>query len=396
VGADAPRRRADLLAAAPERLGVSTALAVQRSLGNRALTARIQRYRTTQMGPVGRVSDAGGLILLDKQSLYATDQLLQAAQGALAGVGAVVTLRAVDGTTYYGKSFSSLGAQFDTVGYRKVQLAVNGPAVARQLWQRLQAKQPEAGFRSFADCYRTAMMVAGLNPALGNQVEKLPLAGGDVAVMGGLRASEAGAGSPAARAAASFFEHALPAFRTTLLQRADSAQFADIVAALDRYGRATGKAKPPMGHAAYKKILADQVARPAFAQQFGINEFAAPQVGQALTQVNDPEEKAAGEKLGRDLWNFHWAGVVLRDGADYVTLENCAIELDEVTNEELQHNSDFLNADKTVKSQRFTKQDIINNRWYFQMYGAGATSFHSQNLANVHATPSAITLPFAK
>jgi hypothetical protein len=143
----------------------------------------------------------------------------------------------------------------------------------------------------------------------------------------------------------------------------------------------------------YKKILAHAPAKALFSTTFGINEALAPAIGTAITQVNDVAEKDASHE---EKWNFHWAGVIMRDGADYVTLENCAVELDDATVEELRHNSDAFRENRTVISGMYTKQDLINERWYFKMHGTGAQSFHSENLLDPHATPSAITLPFAK
>ena len=387
------------------------ALALQRAAGNQAVARAlragaappglIQRFRESRMGRVGRVSGGGQLILTTSKVLYATSEAIDASRTALSAVGALVTLAPAEGVALRGKSFPDLDAQFRDREYRRVVPAINGPAVAGKLWERLKQKQPGGSFRTYADCYRTGMMAAGLNPAGRNQAEKLPLpggAGGDVPVMSGLKASEAGTASPAARAAASFFEHALPRFKTMLESGAHANKFPPIVGDLARYERATGKQKLDTGHAVYRVILENEEARQLFVKEFGINEFASAEIGQALTQVNDPQEKAEGEQEGKDLWNFHWAGVVMKDGPDYVTLENCAIELAEMNEKELAENADFaLPGGNLLPSKKFmTKQDIISDRWYFQMYGAAEQSFHSQNVENVHATPSAITLPVAK
>lgn len=62
-------------------------------------------------------------------------------------------------------------------------------------------------------------------------------------------------------------------------------------------------------------------------RKYGINRFAVPRVGQAIT-VNEPSG-----------WNFHFAGVIMKGGPDYVTSEN------------------FPGSGRTSQS------------WYFEMYG---------------------------
>jgi hypothetical protein len=59
------------------------------------------------------------------------------------------------------------------------------------------------------------------------------------------------------------------------------------------------------------------------AQESGLNEFAAPEVGEAFNYTTIvSENQTADESLEDDVWNFHFAGVVARSGEDRVTLEN--------------------------------------------------------------------------
>lgn len=55
-------------------------------------------------------------------------------------------------------------------------------------------------------------------------------------------------------------------------------------------------------------------------------------------------------------WNFHWAGVVMKDGTDNITLENYADG---------------------------KGYDSVNTDWNFQMYGTvkKGQTFHEQHLA---------------
>lgn len=142
----------------------------------------------------------------------------------------------------------------------------------------------------------------------------------------------------------------------------------------------------------YRKIIANRQLAHMFGAIFKVNEFIEPKIGQALAQFNDEAQKKAediagikredeierrrlaGEapavdtlpREGRDLWNFHWAGVIMKDGGDYVTLENLSVELTSVKNE----------------------------LWYFAMYGPGEQSFHTQASKDSHVGNYPLTLLF--
>jgi len=92
----------------------------------------------------------------------------------------------------------------------------------------------------------------------------------------------------------------------------------------------------------------------AFDKRTGINRYARPEVGEGFTMATggEPDPLAPGGLT----WNFHWAGVVMRDGEDVVTLENYSV----------------------------SRPMVQNDRWKFQMYGPAAKagqSFHEQHEA---------------
>lgn len=122
----------------------------------------------------------------------------------------------------------------------------------------------------------------------------------------------------------------------------------------------------------YADIQKHKIAGSLFNQSYSINEHAKIAVGQALVQVNEEDEyqksnsgNLRDDKDQRiDLWNFHWAGVILMDGADYVTLEAV--------------------ADAAASG--------LTANWMFRMYGAGAQSFHSENEKDEHVGSAPMTL----
>jgi hypothetical protein len=378
-----------------ETLDPATIISLQRTFGNQAVARMpmLQRFRASYRGGATKqVSENSQIVFEGPKRLFATSAAIRTAANALTAVGAVVTIRSSrDDTTY----------NIDGQDYSKVELAINPQAVRGALYTRLQSKQPDdGGFGAFADCYRTSATTTGFNPSDRNEpAAELRLPTGVVPVMTNKEALTHGVDqTPAGRAAASFLLDALPKFVPVLqAEPAPPPEFAGIIQQLTQYAtKAAGSEKTNHGRRIYKAILAQARAKALFSSTFGINQDITPAVGTQLTQYNDPAEKAEAETRGESKWNFHWAGVILTDGSDYVTLENCAVELDDATAQEIAANSDAFHPDHTVKHPRFTKQDQINDRWYFKLYGQGAQSFHAQMLNDPHATESALTVPINK
>jgi hypothetical protein len=118
--------------------------------------------------------------------------------------------------------------------------------------------------------------------------------------------------------------------------------------------------------AIYGDIQEDAVIGSLFNRTYSVNEHAKVAVGQALVQVNDENERLASVAgtLGKDLWNFHWAGVLMMDGDDYVTLQAVA---------------DQMASTLTVN-------------WWFKMYGTGKQSFHSEEKKDTHVGTRPLTM----
>ena len=70
-------------------------------------------------------------------------------------------------------------------------------------------------------------------------------------------------------------------------------------------------------------------------------------------------------------WNFHWAGVVMKDGGDNISLENYAIMFKSTGDPK----KDAENREKAY--------NWVNRDWVFQMYGTEkkGQTFHEQHLA---------------
>ncbi|MHB8629531.1 MAG: hypothetical protein ACYDEO_25450 [Aggregatilineales bacterium] len=427
-GSSSTRDELDRHAIDPDHLTASDMLHLQQTVGNQAVqrllarrsqaqhqtTSAVQRYKTSRLWPGAKISDNGGFIFVGPKEIYASVPTLKRANEALAAVGALVKLHSVDDTTH----------NFNSVDYLRIGPTINSEVVKGKigpLWTRLNAKQPgDGGYRSFADCFRTSGTVSGINPGARDQKEKLILKTGDIPLLTVGQAREKGGGdTPAARATLSFFLYAFPLFLGILkAQTTIPDTQTEIISQLAKYvALPDGPAKVQRGPDIYKLILAQPQAKGLLMSTYGINEEIVPAIGTALTQVNDEKEREleAQKEHPEDKWNFHWAGVILNDtgSKDYITLENCAVELSDATDAEIAINSDAFTegallegetamseetkrARRGVKRQNFTKQDLINERWYYRLAGSGDDSFHEQNLKDPHATPSAITLNMGK
>jgi hypothetical protein len=114
----------------------------------------------------------------------------------------------------------------------------------------------------------------------------------------------------------------------------------------------------------------------------GINTAADPEVGGAYTmntEYNMPGSDVVREADGtaKMRWNFHWGGVIMKDGANNITLENYAVMFEETGDPK----KDAENAEKAY--------DWTNRGWNFQMYGTvkKGQTFHEQHLeTGTHGT----------
>ncbi|TNE92568.1 MAG: DUF4157 domain-containing protein [Deltaproteobacteria bacterium] len=106
-------------------------------------------------------------------------------------------------------------------------------------------------------------------------------------------------------------------------------------------------------------------------KQLGINAYAAPDVGEGFTMSTEYDMPGAAEVPGKNRWNFHWAGVVAKDGADVISLENYAVTAD------------------YAASMGVNSFDFVDRAWVFEMYGTKRfdQSFHAQHLGSgTHGT----------
>ncbi len=127
--------------------------------------------------------------------------------------------------------------------------------------------------------------------------------------------------------------------------------------------------------------------RRAFDKFAGINASANPEVGQTYTTVS--EAKMPGFKRHGFTWNFHWAGVIMKDGGDNLTLEGYAVMAGEQEIADLRATYTGAELDKKLKELGAKYAEWINREWVCQMYGTKklAQTFHQQHLkSGTHGT----------
>ncbi|AVO38765.1 hypothetical protein [Pukyongiella litopenaei] len=116
----------------------------------------------------------------------------------------------------------------------------------------------------------------------------------------------------------------------------------------------------------YMAIAEDPALMDALSRELGLNQYARPAVGDAMCQLNDDIRKEEAEDEGRDIWNYHWAGVVMvNDDGSFMALENLSVE----------------------------DQRAVNEDWYFALYRPdGDGSFHAVNCHDDHVVANATTM----
>jgi hypothetical protein len=248
--------------------------------------------------------------------------------------------------------------------------------------QRLEkANKNVDGYITHADCFMNAQTVMGVeDTATGSLNSVAPLFVHDskrsqikpinkTKIQAGPTSTISG--NAPTRGYLAFLEHALPAFYATLdkkLNKTDAEK--DF---LSKWRRETLNGFL----AAYRELSGKEeyaAVLEAFSLQFGVNTHMSPDIGEGLAVINQPYERAEMQNAiengesnpDNELWNYHFAGVVMKDDDDYVTLENYSVGNDTVDNQE----------------------------WIFQMYGTGDQSFHAAMKSKKGIGKSALSLSF--
>jgi hypothetical protein len=264
------------------------------------------------VGKLARVSDDGTMVVRqDSQygshKLYATRPQIKASNERLKSAGSVVRLKEsgepMTGTPPELNKPGVIGKCMDLVSVEPENVATSTSGTTMEIW---------------ADCGRCARDVMGIGGGSGKNYDKVT-----ATYTEGGKVVKTDASSPKA--------------------------MADEIMA-NTLGKDAWFDKANAGWEKYKAMTASE--RDQFDREHGINKYVTPDVGGGYTMAT-----GGAPYPGKRTWNFHWAGVVMSNGSDHVTLENYAVGYAEA----------------------------VNTDWDFQMYGSASKAgqtFHEQHKAS--------------
>ena len=133
------------------------------------------------------------------------------------------------------------------------------------------------------------------------------------------------------------------------------------------------KLKTPSAGKEAKKMYWELGAagRAEFDKMAGTSASANPEIGGGYTMATEYDMPGSAAVPGKMRWNFHWGGVVMKSGADNITLENYAVTAE------------------YAKSKGVDQYDFSDRAWNFAMYGTvkAEQSFHAEHLGTgTHGT----------
>jgi hypothetical protein len=128
----------------------------------------------------------------------------------------------------------------------------------------------------------------------------------------------------------------------------------------------------------------------AFSAAFGINEYANPDVGETYTMAT--EYDMPGFKYMGATWNFHWAGVIMKDGSDNITCEGYAIDPSskiKAARQKYNKPADAAKLRDEIAQIRKWASNYIDRDFRIQMYGTtkkDQTFHHEHSESNTHGS----------
>lgn len=334
--------------AAPTSMGGGAhETAAQQSKADETAAPSIQTYTDDQKikGQYARVSENGKVVVLGEanysQDLYATADMIAQANAALASSGekgSYLSLVKTGGSIVHGKQ---------TLQKVAPVFKPQGDGNNKGLADKNKGKDEDDKMSLWADCGRSSRVVMGSH---GDQAPHANYGTGDG------KDHDSAPGYNPAKYSDEIYMAAMPPF----LQ---DPKHADYLKKGVHYNSDPSDLILP-GSADQARAQYDGLTdkgKKEFDKVAHINTGANPQVGGGYT-LNTEYGMPGFKEKGNMTWNFHWAGVVMKDGTDNITLENYA-------------------DGKGYES--------INTDWNFQMYGTVKKGqfFHEQHLdSGTHGT----------
>jgi len=306
--------------------------------------SEVQRYTDDKKvsGQYARVSENGHVVVLGQsnfsQDLYASAAMIDNANAKLEASGEegsyLRLVRTGDALEHAGKSLEKVAPVFTS----------QGDAANAALEKKNKGKDEGDKMALWADCGRSSRTV------MGSHADASPHA----TYNSEGKQKDTDASSNPATYSEQIYLECMPQF----MAHPSSAQF--LKAGVHYSGSKDNLIQPDDAtHARTQYWELGEDGRRAFDQMAGINSAANPEIGGAYT-LNTEGDMPGFKTMGDMTWNFHWAGCVMKDGTDNITLENYA-------------------DGKGYES--------INTDWNFQMYGTvkkGQTFLDEHLASNTH------------
>jgi hypothetical protein len=363
-------------------------LRLQRMAGNHAVAGMLQRYYEPQVGnskATYRFSDNDGMaVRLDQaeggKQVWATKDLMDSANTTLEAAGSAISLQKGGDVTWPQDNGNVLTQVAPTIRDLKKDVSDAADAEKLKAANRPGAQQTpdsegvkDATLALWTDCGRASRVVTGGQVAARYKKGKISAStrkSYDPAVFSNTVYSkvivpfmEADASTPYMKEGVHYTVDPDDADTWLLLAPTDADQARRMYWELGTKGRT------------------------AFDKFAGINAYANPEIGQTYTIVS--ENQMPGFKRQGFTWNFHWAGVIMKDGGDNLTLEGYAVMAGdkEIADLKAQYSGEELK--KKLDEMRAKYATWINRDWVCQMYGTKKLdqTFHQQHLkSGTHGT----------
>lgn len=313
------------------------------------------------------------------QDLYATDKRVNEANSKLASAGkdgSFITLKTEDGFDYGGKTLNRVVPEFITGGSKERDGQHAGLLDPNQGGEDTEGVSDDS-LALWSDCGRSSAAVTGSQGGdreavyNDNGVEKTTQGKHDKSVSGWLRTEPGGMAND-------IYSTLIPKF----IRQEENFEFLKEGVHYTIQREYEGKVrwfrkrvgldvdtpifKDPANIVDAKRFYAAMTPKgqDKFDREAGINHYANPDIGDTYTMATEGDMPGFKQKKGANVWNYHWGGVIMKDGSDNITLENYAV------------------TGEYAKSKGVSSRDFVNREWNFEMYGTEDKdqTFHNDHL----------------
>lgn len=314
----------------------------------------VQLRRASKDDPTKWSSDSGKTLLVDRRVLYSQASLIDHANDELQKAGkkgSFVKLTKGAAKKHEGKDLVKVVPEWDPKGKDAGQ---HDPAEKSNASGGKDTHGNTGGDMAlWADCGKSSSAVTGATATGNSDRVGVYNKDGKEATTSGRRDSGQKNRAKAGRIANAMYFDVIPGF----IAKPENLKF--LKEGVHYTKSSSGKTiKTPADGLEAQKMYGEMTAegQDKFDKEAGINHYANPEIGESYTMATGSDLPGFAKHSGHRTWNFHYAGVILKDGKDNVTLENYATG----------------NAAE------------INKSWIFMMYGTTKTDGSADETNTFH------------